>query len=134
MSFEELGVPVRSVNWVKLHAGVGASGQDRLWATMGQQAEGFFVLDVDPETGESRQIPCGEKKANYPTATCLARSGVLYVGAAYFGHLFAFDGRELVDLGAINPEKATFPCRIDEDADGKLWIGSYGTADLNPII
>ena len=33
-------------------------------------------------------------------------------------------------MGEINPGKATFPCRIEQDAEGRLWIGSYGTADL----
>jgi hypothetical protein len=49
-SYEELGVPVRSVNWVRTHAGVSPDGQDRVWATMGQQADGFFVLDIDKRT------------------------------------------------------------------------------------
>src|SRR5262249_3267381 len=34
------------------------------------------------------------------------------------------------DLGAIHPEAATFICRMDEDTEGRIWIGSYGTADL----
>jgi len=129
-SIEDLGVPVRSVNWVRAHVGRPADGSERVWSTMGQQAEGFFILDVDPASGACRQIPCAESKANYPTATCVSRSGVLYVGAAYQGHLYAYDGVRLAGLGAINPEQATFPCRIDEDGQGKLWIGSYGGADL----
>jgi hypothetical protein len=128
--YEELGVPVRSVNWVRAHAGTSVDGADHVWATMGQQAEGFFVLDVDTRTGACRQVPCQEAKANYPTATCVSKDGILYIGAAYFGHLYAYDGHELTDLGAINSGQATFPCRIDEAPDGKLWIGSYGNADL----
>lgn len=129
-TFEDLGVPVRSVNWVNVHPGAGSDGADRVWATMGQQADGFFVLDVDPWSGESRQVHSRDAEAKYPTATCAARSGMLYVGAAYRGHLFGYDGDRLEDLGAIHPEQATFPCRIDEDADGRLWIGSYPGADL----
>lgn len=53
---------------------------------MGQQAEGFFVLDVNPETGETTQIPSPAAKANYPTATQVASSGIRYIGAAYQGH------------------------------------------------
>ena len=128
--YEELGVPVCSVNWVRPHAGVDPSGADRVWTTMGQQASGFFILDIDPLTGECRQVAVENPKANYPTATCLAQSGVLYVGAAHNGHLYAYDGEALTDMGAIDTEKAIFPCRIDEDAGGKLWIGSYASADL----
>ncbi|UCF15370.1 MAG: hypothetical protein JSW59_18350, partial [Phycisphaerales bacterium] len=61
-----------------------------------------------------------------------SRSGKLYIGAAYSGHLLCFDPVRdvLEDLGAINPGNATFPCRLDEDEKGCIWIGSYGTADL----
>lgn len=130
VSFEELGIPVRSVNWVRTHAGIGPDGEDRVWATMGQQAEGFFIVDVDVSTGNSVQVPCPDATANYPTATCLSSDGSLYVGAAHNGHLYVYRGEALVDLGTIHPEKAIFPCRIDEDGDGGIWVGSYGTADL----
>jgi hypothetical protein len=79
-AFEELGVPVRSVNWVRVHTGLSPDGQDRVWATMGQQADGFFVLDIDPATGDCKQISSMNEKSNYPTATFLSRSGVLYIG------------------------------------------------------
>jgi streptogramin lyase len=54
------------------------------------------------------------------------------VGAAYSGHLFGFDPAKdaFEDLGLIHERAATFPCRMDEDAEGRIWIGSYGTADL----
>jgi hypothetical protein len=62
----------------------------------------------------------------------MSRTGRLYVGAAYAGHLLCFDPAKemLEDVGPIRPGAATFPCRMDEDADGRIWIGSYGTADL----
>jgi len=46
--------------------------------------------------------------------------------------LFCFDPDEetLLDLGMIHEGAATFPCRLDEDAEGNIWIGSYGMADL----
>ena len=55
----------------------------------------------------------------------MSRSGRLYVGGAYAGHLLCFDpaADALLDLGAIHPEAAVFPCRMDEDADGRIWIG-----------
>jgi len=62
----------------------------------------------------------------------MSRTGKLYIGAAYAGHLLCFDPDEeaLEDLGPINPGAAVFPCRIDEGPNGTIWIGSYGTADL----
>ncbi len=131
-AIREIGIPVRSVNWVHLHPGQKQNGSPCLYAVMGQQAAGLFVLQIDIDSGQCRQFLSDLKDANYPTATCMSRSGRLYIGSAYAGHLLCFDPEKdaLLDLGAIHPEAATFPCRIDEDARGKLWIGSYPSADL----
>lgn len=134
-----IGIPVRSVNWVRLHAGHDRSGSPCIYAIMGQQADNLFVLHIDPETGRFRQYVATVPDANYPTATFMSRAGRLYVGAAYAGHLLCFDPEKemLDDLGAIHPGAASFPCRIDEDAEGCIWIGSYPSADLtcyNPAI
>ncbi len=127
-----IGIPVKSVNWVRAHFGVNTAGEARILVTMGQQADNFFVLDVDPHSGSLRQFVGTIEESNYPTATLMSKSGVLYIGAAYAGRLYRYDPamQALDDLGAINPEKATFPCAIDEDKSGRIWIGSYGTADL----
>ncbi|MDA0711656.1 MAG: hypothetical protein O3B73_15770, partial [bacterium] len=102
------------------------------YATMGQQGDNLFVLQIDAETGAWRQFMSEVPGSNYPTATLMSRSGRLYVGSAYAGHLLCFDPAKdaLLDLGAIHDGAATFPCRLDEDAQGRIWIGSYGTADL----
>jgi outer membrane protein assembly factor BamB len=127
-----IGVPVKSVNWVKTHFGLNADKQPRIYITMGQQGDNFFVVEVDPETGATKQYLGTIKNSNYPTATLMSRSGMLYVGASYAGHLYRFDPQKevLEDLGAINQGKVEFPCAIDEDRAGRVWIGSYGTADL----
>ncbi|OGG56102.1 MAG: hypothetical protein A3F84_01435 [Candidatus Handelsmanbacteria bacterium RIFCSPLOWO2_12_FULL_64_10] len=128
----EVGIPVRSVNRAHLYAGRNRSGKPCLYATMSQQAENFFVLQIDPETGAFRQLTVQVPESNYTTAAFMSRTGTLYIGAAHSGQLFCFDPEkdDLVDLGKINPGAAIFPCRIDEDAQGRLWIGSFGTADL----
>ncbi|RKY63205.1 MAG: hypothetical protein DRP99_04515 [Candidatus Latescibacterota bacterium] len=130
--FSELGVPVRSVNKVRLFPGRDRRGAPCIYAVMGQQAEDLFVLQIDPETGSLRQFVSDVPGSNYPTAALMSRTGKLYIGAAYAGHLLCFDPDEevLEDLGPINPGAAVFPCRIDEGPDGTIWIGSYGTADL----
>ncbi len=127
-----LGTPVRSVNWVRLHPGKNRNGDPCLYATMGQQADNLFVLQIDPDTGEFQQFVSPVSNSNYPTATLVSSTGKLYIGSAYAGHLLCFDPKknELQDLGAINPGAATFPCRMDEDASGRIWIGSYPAADL----
>jgi hypothetical protein len=128
----DIGIPVRSVNWVRLHAGRTRDGHPCLYATMGQQADNLFVLQIDPETGTARQFLSTVPSSNYPTATLMSRTGRLYVGSAYAGHLLCFDPEKdaLENLGAIHPQAATFPCRIDEDENGLVWIGSYPAADL----
>jgi len=131
-NIRDIGIPVRSVNWVRLHPGHTAKDLPCLYATMGQTAKSLFVLQIDPETGRCRQFVADVPGSNFPTATLLSRSGKLYIGAAYSGHLLCFDPVRdvLEDLGAIHPGRATFPCRLDEDEKGRIWIGSYGTADL----
>ena len=128
----EIGIPVRSVNWVRLHPGTTSDGTTCLYAVMGQQAAGLFVLQIDLESGACRQFTAEQAEANYPTATYMSSTGRLYIGSAYAGHLLCFDPIQdaLIDLGAIHPQAATFPCRIDEDEHGCLWIGSYPKADL----
>jgi streptogramin lyase len=132
ISIRDIGTPVQSVNWVRLHPGQTAQDSSCLYATMGQTADNLFVLQINPETGQCRQYVADVRGSNFPTATLLSRSGKLYIGAAYSGHLLRFDPNRdvLEDLGAIHPGKATFPCRLDEDEKGRIWIGSYGTADL----
>jgi hypothetical protein len=133
----EIGIPVRGVNWVRLFAGRQADGTACLYATMGQESAPLFVLQIDPATGQLRQFDADHPEANAPPATHMAPDERLYVGAAYAGRLLCFDpdagaanDGDLLDLGAIHPEAATFPCRIDTAPDGGVWIGSYPTADL----
>ena len=47
----DIGIPVRSVNWVQLHPGHDQDGAPCLYATMGQQADNLFVLQIELETG-----------------------------------------------------------------------------------
>ena len=104
----EIGIPVRSVNWVRLHPGTTSDGTACLYAVMGQQAAGLFVLQIDLESGACRQFTAEQAEANYPTATYMSSTGRLYIGSAYAGHLLCFDPIQdaLIDLGAIHPHAA----------------------------
>ena len=128
----EVGIPVRAVNRASLYAGRNGAGEPCLYATMSQQADNFFVLQINPQTGECRQFMADVPESNYTTAVYQARNGRLYIGAAHSGQLYCFDpdADDLVNFGTINPGGAVFPCRIDEDSKGRIWISSYGTADL----
>ncbi|MCC7191362.1 MAG: hypothetical protein IT444_01155 [Phycisphaeraceae bacterium] len=133
----ELGIPVKSANWVRLLPGQNAKGEPILLATMGQDNGGFFVCDIDLKTGHCTQYASNVPSSNFPTAAYMNPStGVLYVGGAYSGHLHRYDpnaprqSRQLEDLGPIDPELCSFPCRIDEATDGSIYIGGYGGASL----
>jgi len=128
----EVGVPVRCVTWVRLFAASDASGAPCLTGVMGQQAAPLFVVQIDPETGHCEQFPCPVQDAHYPTASFWSDTyRCLFVGTTP-GFLLRFDPKKgcVEDLGAINPEAAEFPCRIDEAPDGMLYVGSYGACDL----
>lgn len=99
---------------------------------MGQQAAGFTVVKIDPVTGATSQAISPDPTANFPTGALRARDGRIYVGVAYAGHLYRYDPatERLDDLGAINLPGDTFPCNMDEDENGVIWIGCYGSAGL----
>jgi hypothetical protein len=77
---------------------------------MGQQGDNLFVLEIDPSTGKCQQFISKVPNSNYPTAACMSRTGKLYIGAAYAGHLLCCDPAKgaLDDLGEINGDKAVF--------------------------
>lgn len=132
IDIRDISIPVKATNWNGLYAGQGKDGKPCVYAVMGQQADNLFVLQIKPDTGELRQFLSEIDKSNYPTAKLMSRTGKLYVGSAYAGHLHCFDPEREVfeDLGALNPGAATFPCKIVEDEEGVIWVGSFGTADL----
>ena len=133
LSIRDIGVPVRAACWVRLIPGLDGRGKQALYATMGQNAQPLFILQIDPATGEFSQHSAGLGAAQFPTAAMWSDSQqCLYVGSAYAGHLHRFDPKsgQFEDIGPINPPGDTFPCRIDEAPDGTVWIGCYGTAGL----
>lgn len=130
IAVRDLGVPVKAVNWIRLHPGRAPDGGPSLLATMGQNNGGLFALDVDLATGRVRQFNAPGADQQYPTAAFRSPStGAVYIGAANDGHLLRYDPahpeRKLEDLGAIDGDRVTFPTGIAEAPDGALWIGGY---------
>lgn len=131
---ETIGIPIRESNWPRIHAWTAPDGTQSLLATLGQNNGGLFVLDIDMETGHCRQISTDLPGADYPTAAWRSpRTGVLYIGSAYPGHLHRYDrngAATLEDLGPIDPGTARFPTGFAEAPDGSLYIGTWGQAHL----
>ena len=134
LRIRELGIPVKGINWVRIHPG-SLAGRPSMLLSMGQNNGGLFVCDVDLSTGHCRQFPVGSAQADFPTASLRSPStGILYIGSAWLGHLHRYDPahpeRGVEDLGAIDSGHTTFPCGIQEAPDGSLYIGAYPEANL----
>ncbi len=131
---EEIGIPVKETNWLRLHPWTDEKGEKSLLGTYGQNNGGLFVIDIDLETGHCQQLYTGLEGADYPTAAYRSqKTGILYVGSAYPGHLHAYDrtnDKGLEDLGPIDPDLAKFPTGITEGPDGSIYIGAWTGASL----
>lgn len=130
ITVRDLGVPIKAVNWVRLHPGRGPDGRASLLASMGQNNGGLFVLDIDLASGHCRQFNAPHPTQQYPTAAFRSpRTGALYLGEHTSGHLLRYDPahseRGLEDLGVIDGDQATFPTGITEAPDGQLWMGAF---------
>ena len=131
----DLGIPIKGVSWVRLHAGQTTQGEPSLLATMSQTNGGLFVIDIDTETGHCTQFAVQDQKnSTFSTASFRSLlSGILYIGSAWDGNLHQFDpscpDRGIEDLGVIS-DSVSFPTGITESLDGTIWIGAYGGARL----
>ncbi len=132
LSSEVVGIPVKSVNWVRLFAVDSYPEMKAAYITMGQSPGSLITLRVDVNTGKFKQFACNDEKSSFPTAAALASDGSLYIAAAWSGRLFrlAPGANELEDCGLINEGKVNFPTGVDEDGKGNIWIGGYPTCDL----
>lgn len=131
----DLGTPVRQVNWGQLHPGATADGKPSLLATFGQHGGGLFVTMIDLDTGHCRQFAVKDAASTYPVVSFRSqRSGILYIGSAWDGHLHRFDPaspeRGVEDLGPLDPEGVDFPTSITETPDGMIFIGATKGARL----
>jgi len=131
----DLGIPVKAVSWTRLHPGQTIDGKASLLASMSQNNGGFFVVDIDIETGHCTQFHTEHPKQSTfsPGAFRSLTTGILYVCSAWDGHLHRFDAnhpeRGIEDLGSVDDD-ATFGNGIAETPDGMIWIGSCPGAFL----
>lgn len=133
----ELGIPVKSISWVRVFAGARRNGEPLILMVAGQDNGGLFVCDVDANTGHCTQYSTGLEYARSPSAAYFSeRTSTLYIGSAYTGHLHRYEAnlpaekRKLEDLGLIDGKLATFPCGIDEAPDGSIYIGAHPGCSL----
>ena len=72
-AIREIGIPVRSVNWVRLHAGLDRSGRPCLCAAMGQESE----HRLDPVSLDLREV-VRDDEGGFRTAGPIVGSEVLF--------------------------------------------------------
>jgi len=126
----DLGTPIKGVSWARLHPGQTADGRASLLASMSQNNGGFFVIDINVETGHCRQFAVHDPANSTFSAACYRSllTGILYIASGWDAHFHRFDAnhpeRGIEDLGKFDPD-ATAPLGLGESPDGSIWIGTY---------
>jgi hypothetical protein len=127
--FADLGVPVQR-NALYNHV-LGTDGEGRERYYQAYKGEPWFLLSIDPLTGEAEQYTT-EMTGN-PYGICWASNRQLYVstGGSGVGEIYRFDpASKQLTLVARTPEPEAVVWQLCEAEDGKLYGGTYPNARL----
>jgi hypothetical protein len=132
-AFRDLGIPVREAVCWGVYSGPGKTGnRDTLYLSFGQYNAPLFLLGVNPDTGETRQFngPLSSEMGSW--GFTVDHENRIYLGSYYHAHLLRFDPRTETweDLGQPGGEKESFICSLTTAPDGKIWGGTFPSADL----
>jgi len=132
-AFRNLGIPVKEAVLWGAHAGPGKAGShDRIYLSFGQYKAPFFLLAVNPDTGEAQQFngPLSSEMGSW--GFTVDQENRIYLGSYYHAHLFRFDPKteKWEDLGQPGGESESFIVKISTGRDGKIWGGTFPSAKL----
>ena len=133
LAFGDLGVPVKEAMGWGAYVGPGKTGaRDTIYISFAQYQAPLFLLAVNPDAGELRQFngPLSSEMGSW--GFTIDRGNRIYLGSYYGAHLLRFDPKteEWDDLGQPGGEKESFICSIATAPDGKIWGGTFPSANL----
>ncbi|MEF2244658.1 hypothetical protein [Paenibacillus sp. IITD108] len=125
MEFVDLGIPVDAVESRTAAVCTNLQGESRIVIA----AKGFLVV-VQPESGECRQLPFPNEHDDYPYDTFSCSKGMLYMGAGVM--FYAFDPFKLEYVAAMQTDAADELCGFSyaESADGLIYVTTYPRSQL----
>lgn len=104
----DLGIPVKGASWTRLHGGETADGEPSRLMTTSRNNGGWFVLDVDLETGHGRQYPVSDRMhSTFSTGIAEEADGTLGIGTAPESRVIKYepDTGEFTHLGRRHEEE-----------------------------
>lgn len=128
-----LGTPVREAMVWGAYVGPGKTGsRDTVYLSFGQYDAPLFLLAVNPDTGEIRQFhgPLSSEMGSW--GFTVDHEERIYLGSYYNARLLRFNPKTEAwdDLGQPGGEKESFICSLTTAPDGKIWGGTYPSANL----
>lgn len=130
--FIDLGVPVKQAGLRARTTGPDADGKRTMIYLSFNQPTGLFLVQIDPNTGESRQY--NSDVATGANGMIAGPDGRVYLGTSEGAHFLRFDPAKpeegLVDLGqATDTEEMIWLMTVGKD-DGMVYACTYPHAKL----
>lgn len=135
--FENLGVPVKKPQYNGYVITQDSSGNEIIYFCFSQWGAPLFLIQVNPDTGEMRQInvkdPCPNRGCAFAKSILIGPDGKIYIGTAPGGFILCFDPKNpdngIRVLGKPS-ETETYIFSLCVGKDGKIYGGTYGNAKL----
>ncbi len=128
--YESVGVPVRVGGLMGCIVGPNGRGGEALYFNFNQTGGKLFLVQVDPDTGESRQFNAPQGPGAW--AFTAGPDGKIYLGTWDGGLILRFDPRAGKGLEVVGKPSATedYLWQFDTGKDGKIYACTYPHAKL----
>lgn len=129
--FENLGIPVKMGGLMGCVVGPNGRGGEALYFNFNQLSGKLFLVQVDPDTGESEQFDAPEGPGAWALTT--GPDGRIYLGTWDGGLILRFDPKQpdrgIQVMGKPSPTE-TYLWQFALGKDGKLYACTYPHAKL----